>query len=156
MEKPTAIHSTFTLERSYPKPPEVVFDAFADPEKKRRWFFESDSNELLSHSLDFKIGGYETATMKFHTGPIAGKTLTNQIIYEDIEPSRRIVIAYRMDLDGRTFSVSLATLEILPSEAGSTIFFTHQGVYLEGADGPEMRKDGWEHLFGKLAKELAS
>ena len=36
MQKPTVIHSTFTLERSYPYSPEKVFAALAEPEKKRR------------------------------------------------------------------------------------------------------------------------
>ena len=31
MEQPKIIHSTFVVERSFPKPPETVFAAFADP-----------------------------------------------------------------------------------------------------------------------------
>lgn len=155
MERPTTIHSTFHLERSFPKPPEVVFDAFADPEKKRRWFFESKNHQLLAHALEFKVGGSETASMKFDTGPIAGKVIVNESVYENIVPSRRIVIAYRMSMDGIPFSVSLATIETIASETGTDLFFTHQGTYFEGADGPEMRKEGWEHLFEKLGTELA-
>src|SRR5258708_12780297 len=34
-------HRTFVIERSYPKPPERVSSAFADPATKRRWFGES-------------------------------------------------------------------------------------------------------------------
>ena len=155
MEKPSTIHSTFTLERSFPKPPEVVFDAFADPVKKRRWFFESNNSELQAHALDFKVGGAETARMKFSVGPIAGNVITNDSVYENIVPSRRIVTAYRMSLDGVPFSVSVATIEMLATETGTDLLFTHQGAYFEGADGPEMRKGGWEHLFDKLATELA-
>jgi uncharacterized protein YndB with AHSA1/START domain len=50
--------------------------------------------------------------------------------------------------------VSLATIELAAVEGGTELTLTHQGVYLEGADGPEMRKGGWEHLLGKLAKEI--
>jgi len=82
-------------------------------------------------------------------------TITNDTVYEDIVPGRRIVTAYRMSMDGRPFSAALATIEILPSDAGTDLIFTHQGAYFEGADGPEMRKGGWEHLLEKLAKELA-
>jgi uncharacterized protein YndB with AHSA1/START domain len=59
-----------------------------------------------------------------------------------------------MSMDGRPFSVSLATIELLPSDTGTDLILTHQGVYLEGADGPEMRKGGWEFLLNKLVKEL--
>ncbi len=156
MEKSTTIHSTFVIERSYPATPERVFDAFANPEKKRRWFFESDHHELQHHELDFKQGGVERARMKFGPGtPIAGKTITNDTTYQDIQPGRRIVTTYRMSMDGNPFSVSLATIELLPSAAGTDLILTNQGAYFEGADGPEMRKGGWNSLLDKLARELA-
>jgi uncharacterized protein YndB with AHSA1/START domain len=75
-------------------------------------------------------------------------------VYEDIVPNERIVTAYRMSMDGRPFSVSVATIELLADGAGTELVLTHQGAYLEGADGPEMRKDGWDHLLGNLVKEL--
>jgi uncharacterized protein YndB with AHSA1/START domain len=157
MEKPTTIHSTFVLERRFAATPERVFDAFANTGKKRRWFFESTHHTLLSHELDFKVGGKERAELKMGPGtPVAGMTITNDTVYEDIQPNRRIVTAYRMSMDGRLFSVSLATIELLPSQAGTDLILTHQGAYLEGADGPEMRKGGWEHLLGKLEAELGA
>ena len=87
--------------------------------------------------------------------PIAGLTITSDTVYEDIQPGRRIVTAYRMSIDGRPFSVSIATIEMTPSEIGTELTLTHQGAYFEGADGPEMRKGGWEHLLSKLEAELA-
>ena len=38
MQEQSAIHSTFVLERSYPRPPKTVFAAFAEAAKKKRWF----------------------------------------------------------------------------------------------------------------------
>ena len=48
----------------------------------------------------------------------------------------------------------MATIELLPAGSGTDLVFTHQGAYFEGADGPEMRKGGWESLLNKLVKEL--
>lgn len=154
MEKSSTVHSTFVLERKLAASPERVFAAFADPETKRRWFFSSTHHELQHHELDFKVGGKEHASMKFAVGPIAGKVIMNDTVYEDIRPGRRIVTAYRMILDGEPMSVALATFELLPAGTGTDLVLTHQGVYFENADGPEMRKGGWESLLGKLAKEL--
>ena len=154
MEIARVVHSTFVLERNLKASPQRVFAAFSDPATKRRWFYESNTHELQDHSLDFKVGGVERAQMKFADGPIAGMTLVNDVIYEEIQPHRRMVTAYRMSLDGRPFSVSLATIELLPADGGTELVLTHQGAYLEGADGPEMRKGGWEHLLNKLEVEL--
>lgn len=86
--------------------------------------------------------------------PVAGMTLVNETVYEDIVPARRIVTAYRMSMDGRTFSAALATIEFSPAGTGTHLLLTHQGAYFEGADGPEMRKGGWDSLLNKLVKEL--
>ena len=157
MEKQRAVHSTFVIERNYSATAEKVFDAFANPEKKRRWFFESDRHQLESHVLDFKVGGQERAQLKFGPGvPVSGMTCVNETFYEDIVPGRRIVAAYRMLIGGNCISAALATIELVPAEEGTDLIVTHQGAYFEGADGPEMRKGGWTHLMEKLETELSS
>jgi len=155
MEQPIVIHSTFQLERKLKASPERVFAAFADEATKRRWYFEGNPHSLEQHELDFRIGGRERAQMKMGPGtPVSGKTLVNDTVFEDIVPARRIVAAYRMSFDGKPFSASLVTIEFQPAGSGTDLVLTHQGAYFEGSDGPEMRKGGWEHLLGKLVKEL--
>lgn len=68
MEEQPVIHSTFVIERNYPKPPEHVFSAFADAAKKRRWFAEGEKHELEEFEMDFRAGGMERARYRFKEG----------------------------------------------------------------------------------------
>jgi uncharacterized protein YndB with AHSA1/START domain len=155
MEEPTVVHSTFVIERSYPSAPERVFAAFADPEKKRRWFAESPNHAIEEFAMDFRAGGVDRYQFRFgEWTPFPGVILVNEGRYQDIVPNRRIVIASRMTLGDQRISASLVTIELLTTAAGTDLICTHQGAFFEGADGPEMREGGWRKLFDKLAAEI--
>jgi uncharacterized protein YndB with AHSA1/START domain len=153
--QPTVTHSTFTIERNYPVPPERVFAAFADPAKKRRWFAEGENRQPEVFELDFQVGGAERTQSRMGPNtPFPGVVITNHTIYQDIVLNRRIVFAYTMSLGEKRISASLATVEFLPSDSGTSLRFTDQGAFFEGADGTKMREEGWNHLLDSLAAEV--
>jgi len=155
MEDRSVTHSTFVIERSYPTTPERVFAAFADPAKKRRWFAEGESHEVEEFQMDFRAGGRELARYRFKDGtPFKGIAFRNDTIYQDIVPNRRLVLASTMTVGDKRISASLATFEFLQTENGTGLIFTHQGAFFEGADGPQMREEGWRKLLQRLEKEL--
>jgi len=158
MEKQTVIHNTFVIEKRYPAAPEKVFAAFADAKKKRRWFVEGEHHTVESYEMDFREGGVEKAQLRFQksTPVVGGLTCTNDTRYMEIVANKRLVFASKMLIGGNCISASLGTVELLANGSGTDLIFTHQGAFFEGADGPEMRKDGWQKLFGKLDSELAS
>jgi uncharacterized protein YndB with AHSA1/START domain len=151
----SVIHSTFVIERSYPKPPHLVFSAFADAAKKRRWFGEGESHEVEAYELDFRVGGAERLRYRFNEGtPFQGIEVTYEGSYPDIVPNQRVVNASTMALGDKRISASLVTFEFLPTDKGTDLICTHQGAFFEGADGPQIREAGWRKLLDQLAKEL--
>ena len=152
----SVVHSTFAIERSYPTPVERVFSAFADPDKKRRWFAESENHVVEEFRMDFRVGGIEVELYRFKEGtPFPGVTLKNEGSFQDIVPNQRVVTASTMTLGNHRISASLVTVELLPKDKGTDLICVHQGAFFEGADGPQIREQGWRKLFDQLAVELA-
>jgi uncharacterized protein YndB with AHSA1/START domain len=158
MQEPSVIHNTFVLERSYPKPPKIVFSAFAEEGQKRRWYAEGKTNEVQQFEMDFRVCGMERLIYKLKPGtPVAGMIITNEGRYLDIVSESLIVTATTMDLGEKRILVSLVTAEFLETDNGTDLILTHQGVYLAGPNGltPPMIEAGWNGLLDSLQTELA-
>ena len=59
-----------------------------------------------------------------------------------------------MDRNGVRFSVSLASVELKPADAGTRMIYTEHATFFEGGDGAQMREAGWRELLGKLDQYL--
>lgn len=157
MSEPTVNHSTFVIERAFTAAPARVFSALSDPAKKRRWFAEGEGFEVDSYELDFRVGGFERSRLRFKSSaPLPpGTACANDTLFMDIVADQRIVLAYTMSIAGRRISSSLATFELRAADRGTTLTFTEQAAFFEGADGPQIRQQGWIALLDSLNRELA-
>lgn len=155
MQQPQVLHSTFVVERSFPKPPETVFSAFADPGQSRRWYAEGEGHEVVEFTSDFRVGG--TQTLRYTLGPgtpVAGMRINNQALFQEIQPNHRIVLAQTMDLEDKRIMAAQVTIELLRNGGGTDLILTNQGAFFETGLTPEMLKAGWRGLLEKLASEV--
>jgi uncharacterized protein YndB with AHSA1/START domain len=151
MSEPTSsvVQASFSIERIIDAPCEKVYKAFADTAAKERWF-KGPSVEPGSHTMDFREGGHETNTAKFH----GDTTHRFEATYYDIVPNERIVYAYEMYLNDKRISVSLSTI-VLRSDGDKTkLILSEDGVFLDGADTPELRERGTNDLLNALVASL--
>lgn len=137
----TVLHSTFTLERTYPAPPERVFAAWADPVSKARWF----AGPGAEHELDFRVGGREK---------VAKDGLRFESTYADITAGERIVYTGTMYAADRITTLSLTTVQFEKAENGTKLLLTEQGTYLDGQEQPAWREQGTGTWLDALASEL--
>lgn len=149
------IHDRFEIERRYAKPAARVFAALADPVRKRRWYAEGDGHALNRFDMEFRVGGIEEVGYLLGPDtPFPGTPIEAIGRHEDIVEDRRVVISSTMTIGGRRISTALVTFDLFDEGEGTRLLLTHQAAFYEGADGPAMRRGGWEALLDRLAAEL--
>ncbi len=142
-------NSSWTIEHDYLHSPERVFIAWADPSVKVRWF-DLSGNENPDYHGDFRVGGTE----RFRTPAGARPAFTYDAQYRDIVENERIVTTYEMSMDGKRTSVSVATVELTATPAGTHLAYTEQGAYLDGLDSADSRRTGTTTQLENLATVL--
>ncbi|MGY3327095.1 uncharacterized protein YndB with AHSA1/START domain [Mesorhizobium sp. USDA 4775] len=128
----SVIHSTFTIERTYPQSPDRVFHAVAE------------------FSFDFRVGGGEVSRFSYGGGP----EIRLDAQFQDIVPDQRIVFSYRMAIGPQPMSASLTTVELTQSGDGTRLTYTEQGAFFDGVDSAKGREEGTRGLLEALAAEL--
>jgi uncharacterized protein YndB with AHSA1/START domain len=152
MSERNTVKASFTIERTYPAKPARVFQAFADEKAKAKWFGGPDGWEEHERVWDFRVDGVEILGGKHPSGIVSMFYCT----YHDIVPDHRIVYAYRMTLDGKPMSSSLASIELRPEGEGTHMTLTEYGVYFDGYTEKDAagREHGTNWLMDKLGASL--
>jgi uncharacterized protein YndB with AHSA1/START domain len=147
MPERSVVHSTFTIERTYDRPPARVVAAWADPSFKSRWFGGGTDDAPLDLEMDFRVGGHETD--RNEPGAYAAR-------YHEIVTDERIVFTYDLSFGGPLVAVSLASVEFRPANGGTgtQLTYTEHGAFLDGLDDPELRKNGTGGMLDELGRWL--
>ncbi|RYD55468.1 MAG: polyketide cyclase [Sphingomonadales bacterium] len=156
MSETIVVHANFTLSRTLPVPPSAVFQAFADPDLKRRWFAEGDQHIVEEFASDLREGATERLRYRFsESSPFAGMQISNADTVLNLVADARIVWASKMTFGNADISAALVTAEMLPVADGTELVLTFQGAFFEGADGPQIREMGWQTLIDRLVEVVA-
>src|SRR6202035_5156363 len=100
---------------------------------------------------DFRVGGLEILEGKFGEG----RTSTYNARFHALVPAERIVYDYDMYINDVFHSVSLATVELIPTpNAGTLLRFTEQVAFLDGTSSAESRDKGTATHLDRLGKFL--
>jgi uncharacterized protein YndB with AHSA1/START domain len=140
-------HSTFTLERRYPASVERVFQAWANPQQRKRWMAQG-----AEHSQNFVVGGLET--VKGVDGK--GRPLTYQAQYAEIVTNQRILTTSTLHTGDQLSTVSVTSIEFREEDAGTLLVLTEHGIYLPGQEQPAWREHGTAQQLDFLAAEFTA
>jgi uncharacterized protein YndB with AHSA1/START domain len=116
--------------------PEAVWEFLVDPDKATRWMGESAEFEPRPGGL-------------YRVDVIPGNTAAGEFV--ELDPPRRLVFTWGWEPGGRgTVPVGTSTVEIelVPTDEGTTLRFTHRGLPDEAA--AQSHAHGWDHYLGRL------
>jgi uncharacterized protein YndB with AHSA1/START domain len=144
-----ARHGTFTLIRELAASPDLVFAAFGDPEKRKRWFRIPGTPDATGHQLDFRVGGHERNGATFAVSGTP-EHIEYRSHFLDIQTDERIVSASSLIIDGILRSTSLVTVELAPRDGETRLTYTEQYALLayDGAgDAAAAEREGGTKLL---------
>jgi uncharacterized protein YndB with AHSA1/START domain len=154
----TVKFDSFEMDEAFACPVQRLFSAFTDPRTKRAWYADgahAETHETLEYTLDPQVGGKEVFRLVLNDKtPVPG--LEIQMVGECVARVDNALLVYssRMSAHGQVVSITNETFEFAPDGAGARLRLTQQGTYLEGSDGPELRRRGHEQMLSDLRRHL--
>ena len=137
------------LERTYDAAPEVVFDAFTDPEAQQELYADAP-DWIVEATCDLRVGGRWTVAF----GPPGDTPARETNVFQVVERPRRLVYASTMAMpDGSNIDT---TMEVtFEEEAGRT----RLTIVQRGFPTPERRDEfagGWSSILDRLLRVVVA
>jgi uncharacterized protein YndB with AHSA1/START domain len=137
------------LERTYDAAPEVVFDAFTDPEAQQELYADAP-DWIVEATCDLRVGGRWTIAF----GPAGDTPARETNVFQVVERPRRLVYASTMAMpDGSSIDT---TMEVtFEEEAGRT----RLTIVQRGFPTPERRDEfagGWSSILDRLLRVVVA
>ena len=137
------------LERTYDAAPEVVFDAFTDPEAQQELYADAP-DWIVEATCDLRVGGRWSIAF----GPPGDTPARETNVFQVVERPRRLVYASTMAMpDGSSIDT---TMEVtFEEEAGRT----RLTIVQRGFPTPERRDEfagGWSSILDRLLRVVVA
>jgi uncharacterized protein YndB with AHSA1/START domain len=137
------------LERTYDAAPEVVFDAFTDPEAQQELYADAP-DWIVEATCDLRVGGRWSIAF----GPPGDTPARETNVFQVVERPRRLVYASTMAMpDGSNIDT---TMEVtFEEEAGRT----RLTIVQRGFPTPERRDEfagGWSSILDRLLRVVVA
>jgi uncharacterized protein YndB with AHSA1/START domain len=137
------------LERTYDAAPEVVFDAFTDPEAQQELYADAP-DWIVEAECEFRVGGRWTIVF----GPPGATPARETNVFQVVDRPRRLVFASTMTMpDGS--SIDTLTEVTFQQEHGRT----RMTILQRGFPTAERRDEfagGWPSILDKLGQVVAT
>jgi len=131
--------ATVTVERRIAAPPDMVFDAWLDPDAAGRWLFATPDGTMESVEIDARVGG------RFRIVERRGDQAAEHFgEYVEIDRPRRLAFDFWTSLGEERTRV---TVDIAPDGDGSHVRLTHDGVW---EDYEARTRQGWATILDGL------
>lgn len=134
------------VSRRLDAPPELVFDAWLDPDSVCKWLFATPGGVMKRVEIDARVGG------RFRIDEQRGESVAEHFgEYLEIDRPRRLVFSFAVD---REEAPTIVTVEIVPDRGGSLLTLTHE-MEAKWADYADRMREGWTMIVEGLATTLA-
>ncbi len=144
-------HGTLLFERRIPAPVEAVFRALADPTQRAEWGAPSDTAVIIYDHADFRPGGVD----RFRCGARTNPNVHGTTWYLQIVENRRIVSAETVEMNGKTVSASLTTVELTADSDATLLKSTNQVASFMGSDMIRNHEIGHNGSLDQLLRYFA-
>lgn len=135
------------VSREFAAPPEMVFDAWLDPNTARRFLFATAEGEIMRCDIDPRVGGGFTIIDRRGNADAVHRGR-----YEVINRPHRLVFLFSPDAEGDD-DWSRVSIDVSRRDGGSTLTLRHE-MDERWADYEPQTRRGWTEIIEGLAAAL--
>ena len=137
------------ITRTFPAPPQQVFQAWTDPEALTKWFAPTDQHRTSVPLMELEVGGRYRIEMR-----LDDKVYIVVGVYQEIRPPDRLVFTWRWESEPEHGDAgdTLVTLELKPHGSGTELTLTHERFVSE--QKREEHAHGWTGCLNGLERFL--